>query len=118
MGHVNRGNVNKTISMVNIGDEPVTIRIGGTPGDGATEYTIGPGEAQSFHENYCKAVPGAGPEKLPSILARRSMRAFPDGVRRPVLVPAAEAKAIKAKYAAAVAAWTKNPPKPVVAQAP
>jgi hypothetical protein len=100
--------------MMNIGDEPVTITIGGAPGDGVTEYVVEPGQSAPFHENYCKPVPGAGPQELPSILARQSMREFPDGVRRPVLVPASEAKKAREQYEREIAAWRKrgSPPRP------
>lgn len=90
--------VNRTINMMNIGEEPITITIGGAPGDGVTEFIVKPGEAVPFHENYCKPVPGAGPQSLPSILSRQSTREFPDGVRRPVLVPAVEAKKVREQY--------------------
>lgn len=97
--------VNKTIQMVNVFDEPVRIVIGGNPGDGVTEYVIKPGEAQAFHENLCKPVPGAGPAALPSILSRKSTRTWVDGVRRPCLIPADEAKKVKAEYLKQLENW-------------
>lgn len=103
-----KNSVNKSIQMVNIWDKPITVHLGGTPGDGVTEYEIGPGEKQGFHEGLCKPVPGAGSEKLPPILHRRSLRVFPDGVRRPVLIAEADAKKTKEQYATAVAEWQKN----------
>jgi hypothetical protein len=100
--------VNKTIQMTNIGDEPLTVSIGGSPGDGVTEYVLDPGESAPFHENYCKPVPGAGPQSLPSILERQSMRDFPDGVRRALLVPANDAKKVKEQYAKELEFWRKK----------
>lgn len=99
---------NRTIQMTNIGEEPITISIGGAPGDGVTEYQLAPGESAPFHENYCKPVPGAGPQELPAILARQSLRYFPDGVRRPVLVPASDAKKIREQYEKELAAWKRR----------
>ena len=99
--------VNKTIQMVNVSDEPIRIELGGAPGDGTMEFVIEPGQSQAFHENYCKPVQGAGRTTIPPILARMSMRTYPDGVRRPTLVPAAEAKKVRAEYDKAIAAWKK-----------
>lgn len=113
--------VNKTIQMVNVSEAPVRIEIGGSPGDGVTEYVIQPGEAQAFHENLCKPIPGAGRNKLEPILARKSMRNFPDGVRRPTLVPASEAKRVKAQYQKELDAWRKDgspAPKPSAIENP
>lgn len=100
--------VNKTIKMTNIGEEPIVITIGGAPGDGVTEYVVKPGEEVPFHENFCKPVPGAGHQTMPSILARQSMRDFPDGVRRPVLVPVDEAKKVRGLYTQELEAWKKK----------
>jgi hypothetical protein len=112
-------NVNKTIQMTNIGEEPIVITIGGAPGDGVTEYSVAPGESVPFHENFCKPVPGAGPQSMPSILARQSTRDFPDGVRRPVLVPANEAKKVKDTYVRELEAWRKKgSPKPMQMEPP
>ena len=105
--------VNKTIQMVNVFDEPVRIELGGAPGDGTTEYVIEPGQSQAFHENLCKPVQGAGRNTIPSILSRMSTRTFPDGVRRPTLIPASEARKVKADYDKAIADWKKaGSPKP------
>lgn len=100
--------VNKVTQMVNISEEPITISIGGAPGDGVTEYSINPGEAVPFHENLCKPVPGAGHLEMPSILSRQSMRDFPDGIRRPVLIPAADVKKVKEQYAGELARWKQK----------
>lgn len=108
--------VNKTISMVNISEEPLTIMIGAGPGEGVTEYVIKPGESQAFHENYCKPVPGAGHQELPSILSRQSTRTFPDGVRRPCLVPADEVRKVSEQYKAELDAWKKAGSRPKVSQ--
>lgn len=99
--------VNKTVMMVNVSDEDVRITIGGGPGDGVTEYVIKPNEQAPFHENYCKPVPGAGRNELPSILSRKSMRTFKDGIRRPALVPVDQAKKVKAEYQGAIEKWLK-----------
>jgi len=100
--HPTKTKVNRTISMTNISDQAITIHIGGSPGDGVTEHVIEPGGAQHFHENYCKPVAGAGTENMPPILARHSLRECADGVRRPMLVPTAEADKTKAAYAEAI----------------
>jgi hypothetical protein len=113
--------VNRVTQMTNIGEEPVTITIGGAPGDGVTEYVIEPNQSVPFHENYCKPVPGAGHQEMPSILARQSSRDFPDGVRRPLLVPASEAKKEKERYAKELEAWKKKgspAPKPSLIEPP
>lgn len=99
--------VNQTITMVNIGDAPITVEIGGSPGDGVTEYVIDPGKGIPFPENYCKPIPGAGRNVRPSIMSAKSMRTFPDGVRRPVLVPESEAEKTKAEYKRQLDAWKK-----------
>lgn len=88
---------NKFVSMTNIFSEPVRIEIGGSPGEGVTEYVIQPGDAREFQMGYCVPVPSAGPEMLPSILSRKSMRTWPDGVRRPTLIPTEEYVKAKAK---------------------
>src|SRR5690242_14558557 len=99
--------------MVNVSDEVVRIQLGGSPGDGVTVFEIEPGKSQAFHENFCKPVPGAGRAELPSIMARESMRTFPDGVRRPALVPADQAAKVRAEYQRAIAKWEKDgKPKP------
>jgi hypothetical protein len=108
--------VNKTIQMVNVSEEPVRVELGSAPGDGTTEYVIEPGQSQAFHENLCKPVQGAGRNTIPSILERMSMRTYPDGIRRPTLIPAQDAKKVRAEYDKALAAWKKAgspPPKPV-----
>lgn len=85
----------KTISMTNISAEPVRISIGGQPGEEPTVYTIPPGGRQDFPEGYCVPVRGRGPEIVPSILARQSTRTWPDGTRRPTLVPTSEVRQAK-----------------------
>lgn len=100
---------NQAVPMTNIWDQPVTIQIGSTPGSGVDEYTIKPGETQSFPEGYCKPVPAAGQDKfLPAILARESTRTWDDGVRRPTLVPADTAKEARAEIDRQLAAAKKN----------
>jgi hypothetical protein len=88
---------NKQTSMTNIFNEPVRIQLGGAPGDGVTEVIIKPGESVDFHANLCAPVHGAGTEDVPSIIARESTRTWPDGTRKPTLVPRPSREAKKAR---------------------
>jgi hypothetical protein len=87
------------MSMTNIFNETVRIQLGGQPGDGVTVVTIEPGKSADFHENLCTPVHGGGSEDIPSIIARESTRTWPDGSRKPTLVPTAELEAKKAAAA-------------------
>lgn len=87
----------KTIEMVNIYPGAVTVQIDGMAGTEGLEYTVEEGGSLPFDENLCNPVPGAGLNKLPSIMSRLSMRTWPDTTfAAPALVPKSEVKAAKA----------------------
>jgi hypothetical protein len=83
----------KVVELVNIFPGTVKFQIDGMPGTEGVEYEIEEGKSIHLDENYCKPVPGAGLNALPSIIARLTMRTWPDSeVRASAMVPATDVK--------------------------
>lgn len=98
--HQNPQNVRRMRSVVNISHQMVEIDISGTPGSAPMRYEIEPGHSADMPPGYVEVVQGAGRNTLPSIIARRTNITWPDGKRRPALVPAEDAKRLIAEYEA------------------
>lgn len=87
-------------SVTNIFPEPVAFRIAGTPGSAPMLYELEPRRSTDLPPGYVEPKQSAGRRRLTPIIERMTTVTWPDGKRRPAVVPAEEAEERSAAYEA------------------